>query len=180
METSELLKTIDGASLAYLGDSVFELWVRERLIRRGITHSGPLNQASHAYVTAKSQSAAFHRIEDLLTYLGATKAALEMMGVKMVKSIRNDTNRRINCENANIDKTVQAAGTQMDALRRIEETCGLSALPEDLRAVARVRLEHPELSLRDLGAAMEPPLSRSGVNHRLQRIIKFAEELKEG
>lgn len=120
------------------------------------------------------------RIEDLLTYLGATKAALEMMGVKMVKSIRNDTNRRTNCENANIDKTVQAAGTQMDALRRIEETCGLSALPEDLRAVARVRLEHPELSLRDLGAAMEPPLSRSGVNHRLQRIIKFAEELKEG
>ncbi len=120
------------------------------------------------------------RIEDCLTYLGATKAALEMMGVKMVKSIRNDTNRRINCENANIDKTVQAAGAQMDALRRIEETCGLSALPEDLRAVAQVRLDHPELSLRDLGAAMEPPLSRSGVNHRLQRIIKFAAELEEG
>ncbi|MBQ9133868.1 MAG: ribonuclease III [Clostridia bacterium] len=67
MENSELLKTIDGASLAYLGDSVFELWVRERLIRRGITHSGPLNQASHAYVTAKSQNAAFHRIEGMLT-----------------------------------------------------------------------------------------------------------------
>lgn len=119
------------------------------------------------------------RIEDCLTYLGATKAALEMMGVKMVKSIRNDANRRANCENANIDKTVQAAGTQMDALRQIEQICGLAALPEDLRAVAQVRLEHPEMSLRDLGAALEPPLSRSGVNHRLQRIIQFANELKE-
>lgn len=118
------------------------------------------------------------RIEDCLTLLGATRASLELMGVKMVKSIRNDTNRRINCESANIDKTVQAAGAQMDALSRIEATCGLSALPEELQAVARLRLEHPEMSLRDLGAAMEPPLSRSGVNHRLQRIIKFAEGLE--
>ena len=116
-------------------------------------------------------------IEDCLTYLGATKAALEMMGVKMVKSIRNDTNRRINCESANIDKTVQAASNQMVALRRIEETYGLAALPEELQAVARLRLENPDLSLRDLGELMDPPLSRSGVNHRLQRIIKFAEEL---
>ncbi len=67
MENSELLKTLDGASLAYLGDAVFELWVRERLLQQGIVHSGALNQASHAYVTAKSQSAAFHRIEDMLT-----------------------------------------------------------------------------------------------------------------
>lgn len=67
MENSELLKTLDGASLAYLGDCVFELWVRERLLKQGIVHSGALNQASHAYVTAKSQSAAFHRIEDMLT-----------------------------------------------------------------------------------------------------------------
>ncbi len=117
------------------------------------------------------------RIEDCLTLLGATRASLELMGVKMVKSIRNDTNRRINFENANIDKTVQAAGAQMDALRKIEETCGLLALPEELQEVAKLRLEHPEMSLRDLGAAMEPPLSRSGVNHRLQRIIKFAEDL---
>ena len=117
-------------------------------------------------------------IEDCLTYLGATMAALQMMGVKMVKSIRNDTNRRINCESANIDKTVQAAGAQMDALQKIEDTCGLTALPEELQAVAQLRLAHPEMSLRDLGAAMDPPLSRSGVNHRLQRIIKFAEGLK--
>lgn len=67
METNELLKRIDGASLAYLGDCVFELWVRERLIKSGMFGVGKLNEASHAYVTAKSQSAAFHRIEEMLT-----------------------------------------------------------------------------------------------------------------
>ena len=67
MENNELLKLADGASLAYLGDCVFELWVRERLIRGGMLGVGKLNEASHAYVTAKNQSAAFHRIEDMLT-----------------------------------------------------------------------------------------------------------------
>lgn len=117
------------------------------------------------------------RIEDCLTYLGAQKAALEMMGVKMVKSIRNETNRRLNCESANIDKTVQAAVQQLEAVHRIQETCGLSALPENLQILAQLRLENPDMSLRDLGAALTPPLSRSGVNHRLQRIIAFAEKL---
>lgn len=67
MTNEELLRTLDGASLAYLGDCVFELWVRERLLRSGITGSGALNEASHAYVTAKSQSAAYRRMEALLT-----------------------------------------------------------------------------------------------------------------
>ncbi|MBR5538681.1 MAG: ribonuclease III [Clostridia bacterium] len=67
METNELLKRIDGASLAYLGDCVFELWVRERLINGGMFGVGKLNEASHTYVTAKNQSAAFHRIEEMLT-----------------------------------------------------------------------------------------------------------------
>ncbi len=115
------------------------------------------------------------RIEDCLTFLGATMASLELMGVKMVKSIRNDTNRRLNFENANLDKTVQAAGTQMDALQKIESTCGLDALPEDLQEVAKLRLEHPEMSLRDLGDTLG--MSRSGVNHRLKRILQFAKEL---
>ncbi len=119
------------------------------------------------------------RIEDCLTYLGAPLASMDMMQVKMVKSIRNKTNRRINCESANIDKTVAAAGNQIDALRRIEATCGLAALPEDLQELARLRLDNPDMSLRDLGAAMEPPLSRSGVNHRLQRILAFAANLEE-
>ena len=116
------------------------------------------------------------RIEDCLTLLGATRASLEMMGVKMVKSIRNDTNRRLNFENANIDKTVQAAGAQTDALQKIQDTCGLAALPEDLQEVAQLRLEHPEMSLRELGDTLG--MSRSGVNHRLKRILQFAEGLE--
>jgi len=119
------------------------------------------------------------RIEDCLTFLGATKASLELMGVKMVKSIRNDTNRRLNFESANMDKTVQAAVAQMNALTRIESTCGLSTLPEELQEVARLRMDNPDLSLRDLGAMMEPTLSRSGVDRRLQRIIRFAENLDD-
>lgn len=119
------------------------------------------------------------RIEDCLTFLGAPRAALEMMNVKVFKSIRNKTNRRINCENANIDKTVAASGVQTDALLRIEATCGLSALPEDLQELARLRLDNPDMSLRDLGATMNPPLSRSGVNHRLQRILAFAKALDD-
>ena len=67
MENNEILRNADGASLAYLGDCVFELWVRERLLRSGITNTGALNEESHKYVTAKSQSAAFHRIEEMLT-----------------------------------------------------------------------------------------------------------------
>lgn len=67
MENQELLKRADGAALAYLGDCVFELWVRERLLRRGLTRTGALNAASHDYVTAKNQSAAFYRIEPFLT-----------------------------------------------------------------------------------------------------------------
>ena len=117
------------------------------------------------------------RIEDCLTFLGASRAALEMMSIKVVKSIRNETNRRTNCENANIDKTVNAAAAQTQAVRRIEKSGKLESLPPALRELARVRLDHPELSLRELGALLDPPLSRSGVNHRLQRLLEIAADL---
>ncbi len=117
------------------------------------------------------------QIEDCLTLMGAVSASLEMMNVKMVKSIRNNVNRVNNCETANIDKTVAAAGVQLEAVRRIESTVGLDSLPADLQELCRLRLENPEYSLRDLGACFEPPLSRSGVNHRFQRIFEIAENL---
>ncbi len=119
------------------------------------------------------------RIEDCLTYLGASHGALEMMSVKMVKSIRNETNRRLNCESANIDKTVAAAGMHADAVRRIQEAGALDSLTPELRQLALLRVENPDMSLRELGAALDPPLSRSGVNHRLQRLLTIADELTE-
>ena len=117
------------------------------------------------------------QIEDCLTLMGAPNASLELMGVKMVKDIRNNANRVTNCESANIDKTVAAAAVHVEAVRKIEARGGLELLPEDLREAARPRLENPDMSLRELGEAMEPPLSRSGVNHRLLRIVEFAEKL---
>lgn len=116
-------------------------------------------------------------IEDCLTLMGATAAALELMSVKMIKDIRNKANRVTNCESANIDKTVAAAAKQNEAVRKIERTVGLEALPEELQELARLRLENPDLSLRELGETLDRPLTRSGVNHRLRRILEFAEKL---
>ena len=125
------------------------------------------------------------QIEDLLTFMGASgaalvgapKSSLELMEVKIVKEVRNRVNRKTNCETANITKTVEAALEQIAAIRLIESSCGIQALDEDLRELARLRLENPDLSLRELGQALQTPISRSGVNHRLRRILMFAQEL---
>lgn len=116
------------------------------------------------------------QIEDWLTLIGAASASLEMMNVKIVKNIRNSVNRVNNCENANQDKAIAAGARQAEAIRRIERHGGLTQLPEELRPLARLRMENPDLSLRELGQALEPPLSRSGVCHRLARICRFAED----
>jgi DNA-binding protein WhiA len=117
------------------------------------------------------------QIEDCLTLMGAQNATLELMNIKMVKDIRNMANRIANCETANIDKTVAAASIHVEAVKKIEERCGLNALPDDLRELAQVRLDNPELSLRELSEVLSEPLSRSGINHRLKRIIEFADKL---
>ncbi len=118
------------------------------------------------------------QIEDCLTGIGAMNASLELMNVKLVKSIRNNVNRAANCETANLDKTLAAALPQVEAVRRIQAHMGFDALPEELRELCRLRAENPEYSLRELGEALEPPISRSGVNHRLRRIMDIAESLK--
>ena len=117
------------------------------------------------------------RIADLLTYVGAPNAAMELMQVKMVKEVRNYVNRKTNFETANIDKTVSAAAKQVAALEKIIKGMGIGFLPEELRELASLRYENPELSLRELGESLSEPISRSGVNHRLQRIIELAENL---
>ena len=118
-------------------------------------------------------------IEDLLTYMGAQKASLEMMNVKIYKDLRNKANRVTNCETANIEKTVNAAWMQIEEIEYIKNTRGIGYLPDELKELALLRIENPELSLRELGAALSSPLSRSGVNHRLKRISEIAEKLRE-
>ena len=115
-------------------------------------------------------------IEDILTQMGAVGAALEVMEAKVVKSVRNRENRLTNCEAANIGKTVHAAQEQIKAIEKLKKNGGYSSLPDDLREIARLRVLNPDASLSEIGRMCEPPVSRSGVNHRLSRIIKLSEE----
>lgn len=117
------------------------------------------------------------RVSDLLTLLGAPKASMEVMQIKMLREVRNKINRQTNFETANLDKTASAAARQIGALQKLLDCgIGLRVLPEELRGLAKLRYDNPELSLRELGEKLQPPLSRSGVNHRLQRITELAEK----
>lgn len=112
------------------------------------------------------------QIADLLTYMGAPTASMTLMQAKMVKEVRNYVNRTTNFETANIDKTASASAKQVVAIRHLQETVGLENLPDDLREMAYLRLENPEMSLRELGEALS--ISRSGANHRIQRLLEMA------
>ena len=109
--------------------------------------------------------------------MGAFNSSLEVMGVKMYKDMRNNVNRRLNFENANLDKTIGASQKQVDAIKHIKNTVGLSYLSDDLKELAEIRLENPYISLRELGDMLSNPISRSGVNHRLKRICEIANEI---
>lgn len=119
---------------------------------------------------------ASEEITDLLTYLGAVNASMKLMQVKMLKEVRNTANRLRNLDTANIDKTVSASAQQLAAIRKLHESGRMKTLPEQLRELAQLREENPEMSLRELGERLSVPLSRSGVNHRLERLIQLAEE----
>lgn len=118
-------------------------------------------------------------IEDLLTFMGATMCSLELMNVKIYKDIRNKANRVTNCETANITKTVDAAVAQTESIKKLMAAKGLGGLPDDLREVAELRIANPDMSLRELGRLLSTPLSRSGVNHRLGRLMEIAEAAQE-
>lgn len=136
-----------------------------------------LVQRKGAYVVYMKNS---EEITDLLTFMGAVQGAMEYIQAKMFKEVRNDANRRTNFDTANIDKTVTAAARQAEAIRWLIQKDELSCLPEELQEIALLRLENPEMSLRELGENMREPISRSGVNHRLQKLMEIAEELSSG
>ena len=101
------------------------------------------------------------------------------MNVKIMKDVRNKVNRVTNCETANIEKTVAAAQEQISDIQLIQTAKGFAWLPEDLQELAQLRLENPDLSLRELCTQLSEPLSRSGVNHRLKRLSRIAQELRD-
>lgn len=117
-------------------------------------------------------------ISEILGLLGAVNAYMELENIRIYKDIRNSINREVNCETANISKITEASVKQINDIKLIEEKKGLKSLPAALRELAMVRLENPELSLKELGDIMSPPLGKSGVNHRLRRISEIADSLR--
>ena len=117
-------------------------------------------------------------IEDFLTYIGASGASMEFMQIKMYKEAKNDINRKANFETANMDRTFSASAKQTYAIAVINDTIGFDELTSELRAVCELRLNNPEMTLKQMSEKLG--ISRSGVNHRFQRLIKIAEEISGG
>lgn len=117
-------------------------------------------------------------IEDLLGLMGAKKAVFDLMNVKIKREIRNNVNRRTNCDAANIKKTVSASEGQIKAIEYLKERGHLESLPDELRTTAILRLENPDASLAALVSLHDEAISRSGVNHRLSKLVEAAEELR--
>lgn len=118
------------------------------------------------------------QICDFLSVIGAFQAMLELENVRILKDMRNTVNRKVNCETANIGKTVNAALRQIEDIELIKEKNELINLPDQLKEIAILRLENPDSSLKDLGTLLDPPVGKSGVNHRLRKISLIAEELR--
>lgn len=117
-------------------------------------------------------------IIDMLTIMGAINSSLELMNVKIYKDMKNRINRAVNCDNANIEKSLKAAERQIADIELIDDTIGIGSLPENLQEIARIRYNNPDYNLKDLGNALNPPISRSGANHRLIKIAEIAEKIR--
>ena len=117
-------------------------------------------------------------IVDILNVMEAHKSLMNLENVRIIKEVRGSINRKVNCETANIEKTITASVKQIEDIEYIRDTVGLSELPDTLEEMARVRLMHPDTSLSELGTFLSEPIGKSGVNHRLRRISRTAEKLR--
>ncbi|MGF0034183.1 DNA-binding protein WhiA [Bariatricus sp. SGI.154] len=119
------------------------------------------------------------QIVDILNVMEAHVALMELENVRIMKEMRNSVNRKVNCETANINKTVSAAVRQIEDIKYIRDTTGFDKLPEGLKDVALTRLTYPDATLKELGGLLENPIGKSGVNHRLRKLSEIAEKLRE-
>ncbi|HIX25777.1 MAG TPA: DNA-binding protein WhiA [Candidatus Lachnoclostridium avicola] len=119
------------------------------------------------------------QIVDVLNVMEAPVSLMELENIRILKEMRNSVNRQVNCETANINKTVAASVKQIRDIEYIRDTIGFESLPENLEQVAQARLLKPDATLKELGEALEPPVGKSGVNHRLRRLSELAEKLRE-
>ena len=129
----------------------------------------------NSYVVYLKES---EQISDLLSLMGGFQALLSLQNTKIMKQMRNNVNRIVNCETANLSKTVNAAVRQVENIKLIQQKIGISRLPENLQQIALLRVENEDLTLKELGELLDPPISKSGVNHRLKKIDDIANELR--
>ena len=129
----------------------------------------------NSYVVYLKES---EQISDLLSHIGGFQALLSLQNTKILKQMRNNVNRIVNCETANLSKTVNAAVRQVENIKLIEKKMGISKLPKSLQQIALLRVENEDLTLKELGELLSPPISKSGVNHRLKKIEDIANELR--
>ncbi|MFS0724699.1 DNA-binding protein WhiA [Paenibacillus sp. 1P07SE] len=120
------------------------------------------------------------KIIELLNMIGAHQALFKFEDVRIMRDMRNSVNRIVNCETANLNKTIGAAVRQIDNIRLIEREMGLDTLPEKLQEVARIRLQHPDINLKEVGDLLKGKVSKSGVNHRLRKLDELAEKIRNG
>ncbi len=138
--------------------------------------SSSVRKAKRAhYVYIKSAE----HISEVFALIGATKALLELEDIRIIKGVRADVNRSVNFETANIAKTIATSQRHLKCIEALSRRVGLLNLPENLAEVALLRLEYPEMSLAQIGERLEKPLSKSGVNHRMKRLMALCEEMGE-
>ena len=117
-------------------------------------------------------------ISEFLALVGANKSVIKFEEVRVIKETRNDINRLVNCETANLNKTINASVKQIEDINKIKKAGKLNELPETLKEIAEVRINNPEMSLIELGKLLDKPIGKSGVNHRLKKLSQISEELK--
>ncbi|MCL2527698.1 MAG: DNA-binding protein WhiA [Defluviitaleaceae bacterium] len=137
-------------------------------------HPKTLAKNGHTIVYLKEAE----EISDVLKMMDAHKSLLEYEGKRVEKELRNSLNRQVNCEAANLSKTVTAAQGQIEAIKFIVREAGLGSLSKPLQDIARLRIAHDTASLAEIGAMLSPPIGKSGVNHRLRKIVEIADEMK--
>jgi DNA-binding protein WhiA len=143
------------------------------ILREAMTFVPKMSRRGGGQVLYFKQS---EQISDVLTYLGAHVAAMGIMEARLEKELNNKVNRRCNCDDANTSKVVEAAQEQLSAIRILRERGMFESLPPKLRNAALAREENPELSLTDLAAMMEPPITKPAMNNRLKRLVTMAKE----
>ena len=149
-------------------------YLRELMI--GFDLDGKVVQRKKHYVVYLKEGS---QIVDILNVMEAHVALMEFENIRIMKDMRNSVNRKVNCETANINKTVSAAVRQTEDIKYIQDTVGFYKLPGGLKDVALTRLTYPDATLKELGTLLENPVGKSGVNHRLRKLSEIAEKLRD-